>query len=445
MKKKLSIILSILLCVCFLFAGCSGPLEMPQGDVTSNGGAVAIKGDYIYFANTYVDYTTLSGNDNQEKNVEHNAIFRIKTDEYGFTTKDDDGRIKDVEKVYSKIAGFNNSNMFIVGDYLYFTSPNIHKDKSGADKFDLTTLFRIKLDGSEFKEILTTESSQGKFYLATWNTPYLLIFDNNKVSKLELKNNLSAPTVLLNDVEDCVFPSQPGQITRLFYTKAVSEEESKVGITGNYLYKYNLALGESVQLGKPVENKITLVAFENNTLYYKLADEFGLALYYSSKLFDGFGADQVCWTIFGEQDGEDAISNFKVIDENNVVYNAQSKLYLSTKGEGESANYSILVDGDASIELVSGDYVYYKTESGVSRISYKDKVEQSVATLSDIQSGNMKVAGEYLYFYAKINASETGVYYMHRASIRTIALKEPTEKVECISSIIADELNSTEE
>ena len=445
MKKRLSIILSILLCVCFLFAGCSGPLEMPKGDVTSHGGAVAIKGDYIYFANTFVDYTTLSGNDNQQSNVEHNAIFRIKTDEYGFTTKDDDGRIKDVEKVCSKIAGFNNSNMYIVDDYLYFTSPNIHKDNTGADKFDLTTLFRIKLDGSDFKEILTTESSQGKFYLATWDTPYLLIFDNNKVSKLEIKNNLSSPKVLIEDVEDCVFPSQPGEITRLFYTKAVSEAETAAGITGNYLYKYNLALGESTQIGKPVGNKITLVAFENNTLYYKLEDEEGLALYYSSKLFDGFGADQICWTVVGEQDGEDAVSNFKVIDENNVVYNAQSKLYLATKGAGYSANYSILVDSDASIELVSGDYVYYKTADGISRISYKDKVVQSVATLADIQSGNMKVAGEYLYFYAKINSSETGVYYMHRASIRSIALNDPTEKVECISSILADELNTTEE
>ena len=440
MKKKLSVILSLLLCFCFLLAGCGSNIPMPQGDVSSNGGAVVMVGDYIYFANTYVDYTTLSGNANQQSNVEHNAIFRIKTDKYGYTTKDEDGRIKDVEKVCSKIAGYNASNMFIVGDYLYFTSPNTHKDKTGADKFDLTTLFRVKLDGTSLKEIWTTESSQGKFFLAEDSTPYLLIFDNNKISKLELKNSLPSVKTLVEDVEDCVFPKQSCQISRLFYTKAVSEEETTAGISGNYLYRYDLVQGQSVQLGKPVENKITLVAFENDTLYYKLADDNGLALYYSSKLISGFGSEQTCWTILGEQDGTDSISNFKVINEENVVYTAQSKICLSTKGEGELANYSVLVDSDAKIELVCGDYVYYSNDEGISRISYKDKVEQRVATKTDIQSEQMKVAGEYLYFYSKIDDSESETYYLYRASIRTIALNNPTEKVECISSVLADDI-----
>ena len=172
MKKLLSILAVLVLGVCFLFSGCSPKLEMPQGDVSSNGGHVVVVGDYVYYSNTFVDYSSLSGNDNKEGTTKHNALYRVKTDEFGYTTKNEEGTIQDIEKVYSKITGFNNSNMFVNGNYLYFTSPNIHKEnKTGKDKFDLTTLFRVKLDGTGLKEILTTQTSQGKFYLVTEQNP----------------------------------------------------------------------------------------------------------------------------------------------------------------------------------------------------------------------------------------------------------------------------------
>lgn len=442
MKKYLSIIAVLMLSVCFIFSGCTPKLTMPNGDISSNGGSVVMVGDYVYYANTFVDHSSLSGDANTEKTTKQNALYRLKTNEFGYTVKDEDNQIQNVEKVYSKIAGFNNSNMFVVGDYLYFTSPNVHKEDTGADKFDLTTLFRIKLDGTEFKEILTTKTSQGKFYLVTEENPYLLIFDDNKVSKLDIGNKITDPSVLVENALDTVFPKTYGKLSHFFYTTDINKEDKDAGLNGNYLYRYNLSDKTSTSLGKSGSQTIKLVAFENNTLYYTMPDGSGVSPYYSSTLSGGFGANQTRWTVLGEVDGTDSISNFVVINDSCVVYKAESKIFLAQKGDGELANYSVLIDSDVNIETVDGDYVYYSNSDGLYRISYKDKVVQTVAEQKNIKTGSCDIAGEFVYFYAKLSSDTTGTSYAFRANIKTPGLTTPAIKCECIATVLAEDLES---
>lgn len=449
MKKTLSIITVFVLSLCFILVGCSKPLKMPTGkedvlQVASNGGSVVSVEEYVYFANTFVDYTTLSGNDNTKKTTKHNALYRIKTNEFGYVTKDEDGKLENLERVYSKIAGFNNSNMFVVGNYLYFTSPNTHKEqKTGNDRFDLTTLFRIKLDGTGLKEILTTKTTQGKFYLVTEENPYLLIFDDNKISKLQIKEKLPNVEVLVSDVLDVVFPKQYGQLNLLYYTTDISEDDKDAGLTGNYLNELNLLTNQTRSLGKPLSQTITLVSYENGVLYYKLLQN-GIALYYGDDLTLGFGANQVQYTILGEVDGEDSVSQFTPINSDNVVYKAESKIYLSTKAEGNVANYDfVLVNKDANIEYVEGDYVYYTTTNGLYRISYRDRVVQTIAEQKNIKQGSCDIAGEYVYFYAKLDTNTTETYYAFRANLKTAEINNP--KYECIATILAEDLTGEAE
>lgn len=431
MKKGLGILSALVLCICFIFSGCSPKLEMPTGDVLSNGGSVVTIGDYVYYANTFVDYSTLTGDDNTENTTKQNALYRLKTDEYGYTIVDEDNAISNIEKVYSKISGFNNANMFISGNYLYFTSPNIHKEqKTGNDRFDLTTLFRIKLDGTGFKEIYTTKTIQGKFYLVTEENPYLLIFDDNKIVKLDIKENLSSPKTLLEDVTDTVFPSQYGLIDYIYYTTDINEDDKNAGVTGNYLYRYNISTNESTKLGKPTQQTITLVAYEFGNLYYKLLID-KEACYYSQKLDTGWGANSTQWTVVGDVDGTDSISQFTPINENYVVYKYDSKIYL---------NYEILVNEDANIELVDGDYVYYSNSEGLYKISYKDKQEQTVAEQANIQTGSCDIAGEYVYFYAKLDTNTTETYYAFRANIKTPELGRV--RCECIATVLEEDLEA---
>ena len=428
MKKRIKYIFALLLCLCFVLSGCSTNLEMPKGEIDSQGGSVVCIGNYIYYANTFVDYTSLSGNANTDSTTKQNALYRLKTDDYGNTTKDDDELIENIEKVKDKIAGFNNSNMFIVGDYLYFTSPNTHKDKEGGDLFNLTTLFRIKLDGSNFKEILSTKSTQGDFYLVTGETPYLLIYDNEEISKLELKEKLSSAKVLASDVKSTVFPKEYGTLDYVYYTKDISEENQNAGLSGNKLFKLNTKTGESVEIQRTEQETLTLVAYEFGNLYYKKLKD-GLTYYYSNSFVAGESEKQLTYI---NETSSSSISDFTPINKDNYVFKWSSKIMLNNNLGGA------LVDKDATIELVYGDYVYYSTSDGIYRISYKDKNEQTVIKQENIKQGAMEIAGEYLYYYAQTTNNSTNTYYCHRANNKII--EDGRTSAECIAEVLADDI-----
>lgn len=442
MKKLITYLACLLLCVSFLFAGCGTNLNIPTGEVLSNGGNVVSIGDYIYYANTYVDYSTLTGNANTENTTEHNAIYRVKTDEYGFTTLDEDEQIDNIDKVYSKIAGFDNSNMYILGEYLYFTSPNVHKEDSGDDRFDLTTLYRVRLDGTSLQEILTTEESRGEFFFASGEPNFVLVFDNGKITKVKIGDRIGSKEVLVEEATDAVFPTSFGEIDSFYYTKALNEEDTEAGVQGNILYRYDFATNTSTTVAQQ-SSEIVLVAYQNGVLYYK-QNNGTLAPYYSISDHQSFDSDRIQWTVLGEIDGTDSITNFTPINENNVVYEAESKIYLGTKGQGSLANYAVLVDEDANIEFVDGDYVYYTTASGVYRISYRDKVSQTLAEKENVQQGSCDISGEYVYFYAQTDNNSTDTYYCFRANIHTATLNKPQLRVECISSVLEDDLTGNE-
>ena len=438
MKKSIKYVLALVLCLCFVLVGCTPKLEMPKGNIDSNGGSVVMVGDYVYYANTFVDYTSLSGNANEDKTTNQNALYRVKTDEFGYTTRDDDDFIENIEKVTTKISGFNNSNMFVVGNYLYFTSPNAHKNKKGEDLFKLTTLFRVKLDGTGRQEILSTETTQGKLFLVTEETPYLLVFDNSKIIKLTIGDKLGKIETLVSDVLDVVFPTNYGKLDAFYYTTDISEQDKTAGLSGNYLHKFDLTNNNQSLISRNERETISLVAFEDGKLYYKRLDaETKDSLYYSNTMQETFENGEKVLTAVGETTSKDSttdvISKFSIINEDNYVFEYNKKIMLNTET-------TPLVNEEAKIEKIYGDYVYYSTSKGLFRISYKDKKVQTVAEISNIKQGEgaVDIAGEYVYFYAKTANNSTDTYYCHRANNKII--EDGRTKVECIAEVLDEDI-----
>ena len=438
MKKSIKYVLALVLCLCFVLVGCTPKLEMPKGNIDSNGGSVVMVGDYVYYANTFVDYSSLSGNANEDKTTNQNALYRVKTDEFGYTTRDDDDFIENIEKVTTKISGFNNSNMFVVGNYLYFTSPNAHKNKKGEDLFKQTTLFRVKLDGTGRQEILSTETTQGKFFLVTEETPYLLVFDNSKIIKLTIGDKLGKIETLVSDVLDVVFPTNYGKLDAFYYTTDISEQDKTAGLSGNYLHKFDLTNNNQSLISRNERETISLVAFEDGKLYYKRLDaETKDSLYYSNTMQETFENGEKVLTAVGETTSKDSttdvISKFSIINEDNYVFEYNKKIMLNTET-------TPLVNEEAKIEKIYGDYVYYSTSKGLFRISYKDKKVQTVAEISNIKQGEgaVDIAGEYVYFYAKTANNSTDTYYCHRANNKII--EDGRTKVECIAEVLDEDI-----
>lgn len=443
MKKSIKYVLALVLCLCFVLVGCTPKLEMPKGNIDSNGGSVVMVGDYVYYANTFVDYSSLSGNANEDKTTNQNALYRVKTDEFGYTTRDDDDFIENIEKVTTKISGFNNSNMFVVGNYLYFTSPNAHKNKKGEDLFKLTTLFRVKLDGTNRQEILSTETTQGKFFLVTEETPYLLVFDNNKIIKLTIGDKLGKIETLVSDVLDVVFPTNYGKLDAFYYTTDISEQDKTAGLSGNYLHKFDLTNNNQSLISRNERETISLVAFEDGKLYYKRLDaETKDSLYYSNTMQETFENGEKVLTAVGETTSKDSttdvISKFSIINEDNYVFEYNKKIKLNTET-------TPLVNEEAKIEKIYGDYVYYSTSKGLFRISYKDKKVQTVAEISNIKQGEgaVDIAGEYVYFYAKTANNSTDTYYCHRANNKII--EDGRTKVECIAEVLDEDIKENKQ
>jgi hypothetical protein len=169
MKKKILTLFIMCILVMSTMMGCS-PIKLkdnPATDapVTSNGGFVVQKGDYVYFTNGIVDIDTLSNGDNKYNKISYGSICRAKTTNgelnYVTTTKEnEDGEseevktLTDVEIVVPKIVGCKTCDFYIFDDYIYYASPTTEKDKTGKSRFDLITFFCCKIDGSGTKKTL---------------------------------------------------------------------------------------------------------------------------------------------------------------------------------------------------------------------------------------------------------------------------------------------------
>ncbi len=262
----------------------------------------------------------------------------------------------------------------------------------------------------------------------TGETPYLLIYDNEEISKLELKEKLSSAKVLASDVKSTVFPKEYGTLDYVYYTKDISKENQNAGLSGNKLFKLNTKTGESVEIQRDEQQTLTLVAYEFGNLYYKKLKD-GRTHYYSNSFVAGESEKQLTYI---DETSSSSISDFTPINKDNYVFKYNSKIMLNDDLGGA------LVDKDATIELVYGDYVYYSTSDGIYRISYKDKNEQTVIKQENIKQGAMEIAGEYLYYYAQTTNNSTNTYYCHRANNKII--EDGRTSAECIAEVLADDI-----
>ena len=428
MKKIFALLGVFLLSFCFVLTGCGSLGSMPASDaiIVGNGGFVAQKGEYIYFANAYTSYSSLSTIDNRKGKVVEYALNRVKvkdiqTKEIEF---DEEGYAKNVETVVSKVVGFENSNFYIVGDFLYFASPNIHKNSSNENMFDLISIFRVKLDGSGLKELYTTQSStNGDFAIYNLNGKnYLITVEGNFIYKQELTNKgLANKTQLCDDVVSTILVDEIKfeNDAKLYYTASRSESDTEIGLTGNVLKYVDLVTGKVEVVSNVIGETITIISRNNGVMFYSkknLTED----TYYWIKDFSTPDRKVTNWT---------GITNFFYMGKDSLnqtmpmVYNYQSKLVMQTISSFE---VEVLVDENVTPIMTDGEYVYYTNSSGFYRISYKDKVATKICEVSDYQS-TFDFDGRYLYYFEKTPNNTSDVKYLYRLDIYQLEQQNSVE------------------
>lgn len=452
MKKFTSLLFLMLLACCFAFTGCSGAtLSMPQNytNVNSNGGFVVEVGNYLYYANAFKPYSDLTeAADNDGEKVAQASIKRVEQEANAQKTLvlDEEENVK-FENVLNKIAGYETSNMFVVGEYLYFTSPNIHKndskdpDKYGKYEFELSTLFRIKLDGSGFKELYTTETSSAKFYLTGGQKQSLLVFDDSKIMQLDCYNNSTSLNELATDVKSVVFPyDQQLDIANIYYTV---EREAESDYTGNILKVLELSTGTTNNVPGYSNNgeTITLISYTGERLFYTRTGLNVQALY-SNDFSAGLSSQRVHkYEITSMTDGATVrvISNVPGYDINCFIFEYNNNIYKQDLSATNDNAYVKLTNAtDAKIAFVDETYVYYTTASGIFRVSALTGNVQQVTDMTTLNASYVDFDGRYVYFYASIDGAETTTQYLHRAD--TNACNNNITKTECVAELLEEDI-----
>ena len=159
-RKLTSMVAAATLCAAAIsFAGCADSYSIKalpgniQGEVSSNGGFVVEKGDYIYFINGAEDYTA----SNKFGDVVKGALMRLSKSDLAAK------KYADAETVVPMLFVAQNfdAGIYIYGDYVYYASPTTEKDQDGNVQNDWISFKRAKLDGTEVMKDYYFRSDNG--------------------------------------------------------------------------------------------------------------------------------------------------------------------------------------------------------------------------------------------------------------------------------------------
>lgn len=433
--KKISILLcSLMLLCCLLFTGCTN-LAMPSNkNITSNGGNVLTVGEYLYFANTYTAYSSLNDGDNNEGKVDKQALYRAKTTN-GTLEFEENGTLKNLERVASKVAGAECSNIFVNGEYIYFTSPNIHKTKTSENRFDLVSFFKIKLDGTGLKELYTTSDAASKFNYVNFDEKnYCFIKDGKLLIRFELGKDTK--TQLTDDLSEIVFDGL--NLKKAYYTTARADD-----FTGNVLKTINLETGEKTEISNVINTSFTLYALYDGMLYYKKTTDIDDFYYYNDFSNDFNSEEELIYA--------SSVTNFTVLgktarDGQVVAYIFESQLNI--KVLNDTVYSDVVVDSQdisgapTSILTANAEYIYFASANGIFRVDYKQGNIQKISGSTDIKTDKCDIVGNYFYYYTKAQGNTTDTYYLHRVNLAQANASEI--KVECVAKLDTADIKEEE-
>ena len=236
-----------MLTLCLLAAvmvGCSqsfsGVTEY-QGEVSSNGGFVVQKGEYVYLINGIEDHTA----DNTFGSVQKGAIVRAKLADvknFGAETKTELVIPKLIYTDYSDA----NAGFYIFGNNVYYPTPSADKNKLGEVQYDTLQFCKTSLDGkktsliAEFSSLSTPYrmvEKDGKVYLTVYTE--VTTDDGTTANKLVTYSE-DGKKVFESDAVGSYIFSTDASARYAFYEKKAYNEAREEEESFSEVYRYDL-------------------------------------------------------------------------------------------------------------------------------------------------------------------------------------------------------------
>ncbi len=192
--------------------------------VSSNGGFVVEKGDYVYFINGKEDNTA----DNTYGDVVKGALMRVSKAD--LAAGKGDQAIMVVPSLF--VSGNYDSGIYIHGDYVYYATPTTEEDNSGQVANTSLDFKRAKIDGSA----APMDGKNEYFFRLSSNTvKYRFVEDNGTVycmyeedGKLKSYNvDTKETTVLVSGAGTYYYDTQDLASPVVYYAMSVSKDIDK--------------------------------------------------------------------------------------------------------------------------------------------------------------------------------------------------------------------------
>jgi hypothetical protein len=474
MKKRILLILLTLLISLGAVLGCAKTYpevevkETPDKKyaVTSNGGMVVQKGDFIYFVNGFKPIADVEGNNNVWGKVEKGGIYYAKltdgkdvqvndyfgqyttydnsdnnfdeefsgfiTEERTYTDQNDEEQTKQqivVNPVVSKLVtngGYIDGGIYIIDDYIYYGTPTTKKDKKGNVQYDLVDFFRTRIDGKGTQYIYTSKSTSEKpvyGYYKYNGSVYAVFYESSeqKIYSVEIKNNkVKKAVVLADNVTSALLPqktvyyegiSQDTPEDYIYYTRDIDIETDPED-EGNILEKVRPNGDERDRIVSGAE--ITLDKVYQGHLFYFINNFEGTTNkhYFVKDLTD---ADKQPVSIFFEPSKSFPTNVFGIMANQNdflalATKGSNTVLYISGQSAGQIVynNKSKVLFADANNAYLINENSSEENEDISFATVYRlDLISKEISQLfsQDVKVDFLKIdfAGSYVFSVATAN------------------------------------------
>ncbi len=428
--------------LCFLFvmglglttvlAGCAtvSKIENSNDELLYNGTSAVMVDGYLYYGNAYADYTEFSTVSDYKTSAKISYLARLDTSSVNATSGDYSP--DSVEEVSQEVVGSDSSFMFVLGDYIYYATPNTQKatDSSGSTSqyFNYTTIYRSKLNGNSKKKLYTTNGEISQIeVLKADDTYYIVMLAGTSLVKINLSTNKAEE--IATSVTSVAMPKtyQSNKIGStldfngyIYYT-IEREDENSSELSGNIVYRIALSGGDAEKAYTYNNSTITLLGREKDVIFFAETLN-GTTEVYTVDVSDDVSLSNSTKSRFFSVS---SISDINLISSDardlGYIYTANSALRYTSLDGTKSGIITLTVDDEElssySIMFVNGRTVYLSTDTGIYKADISSlfygsggnvTIECStLVTMTAILSGTLYAYdGTYIYFYAQLEDLE---------------------------------------
>jgi len=438
MKKKILSIIALVFCVALIFTGCAtvGDVKDSNGnavyfdEAAYFGGHIAQVGDYIYYGNGYVsttgegfNYKNAAKIANLKRIKELNAYtFEDGVESVNFAHTSPQG-IETVNE--DKLIGYESQDMYALGNYLYFTSANVHKTDAMENDYTQVSIFRVKFNGDDFKEIATFKSDDSSKITLTkandGNYYFVAIAPNGEshaIYSVKVGSSVGKVQTLVENVTSAVIADENSTEKNVIFTVDAEKD-----IATTTVKAVDIATGDIETLDTGLAGSAT-----------KLIDRVGDRVFYSYTNPENKVQEVYSKTINATS------TNFSPTER---FYNATTISDVRAAGEGyifkteggalvyktlDGTQELLMAASDFSdILFVNGEYIYLSNASSIKRVTLEDYSSSTIVSGVTMISGECGYTDEYIYFYSQLGELELDEgeesstdenYYMYRTDLQ---------------------------